>query len=637
MRLREKLSLGFLTLAAVVGMLGYASMTINADIETNALDLGTRSALEVKLPQDMALCLRTAHTAIGHVLMQEYRVQVEPDARPNATDDIRQAQSTLHEALRRFKQHLTLAQRSFDASAPPDPHATANGPALAQPLDTVSGLQRDLATYETKANDCIALAHTDVKAARQRIEEELDPLCHNQMLPMIEAFGTFTELARSRRARGLLQSVHQSNHLVMISTLVAFFFAAFLGLFLSGRISSPITKLTTAALEIGKGHLDTRVDVQRNDELGTLATTFNRMADDLSTTMVSKSYVDNILRSMGDTLIVTDREGYITRVNRALLTLLGYGDEELLGQPVNLVVAEKDRFGKTRIRESMLRDVAHNVETSYIHKDTRQIPVSLTVSAMYSRADKLEGIIFAAQDITLRREAEAKLLTYQEQLRSLAAHTSLAEERHRRRLATQLDDRIGDSLAVCKIKTGALREAATSPELAGELEGVRSIIDEVIQQARTMIFDLSSPILYELGIEAAIEELVQQAGEHAGIDTRFKDDGKAKPLGDAIRVVLFQSVRGLLHNVVDHARARIVEVSLLRHDQHVEVAVQDDGVGFNPDALNAGDASTRGGSLFEIRERLRYLGGRLEVKSDPGRGTQVRLVVPLRQRTPKDG
>ncbi len=635
MKLREKLSLAFLTLAAIVGIVGYASMAINADIEKSALELGTGSTFELKLSHDMAQALDAAQASAERVLLQRHRAAADPSQRAEAHKEADRAREAAMAGLHKLEQRLMTARRvvrEFDQEDRQGGTAEKSAGSQARAGGPLEELTREVAVYKALLADYFRAAESDPRAAWELLAAKLEPHYRTKVTPLIDEFGKLFELRRSRRIRRMLEGVHQANRLVMISTLVAFFFAAFLGLFLSSRISSPITKLTAAALEIGKGHLDTHVDVSRKDELGTLADTFNRMAHDLSTTMVSKSYVDNIIRSMGDALVVTDRQGAIQRVNQALLRLLGYEEADLIGESVNRLIGEQDRFGSKQVRFATQKDAIRNVETTYVTKSGDAIPVSLTVSALYDDAGRMQGIVFVAQDITERKQAEQKLLTYQEQLRSLAALTSLAEERHRRRLATVVDDRIGDSLAACKIKIGALRESARGAGLAPAVGEIRDILEETIEQTRALIFELSSPILYELGLEEAVEALVQQTSDRLGIEVTFRNDGKPKLLDEAIRVVLFQSVRGLLHNVADHAQARSAKVSLREHDDHVRVEVEDDGVGFDTASLDAGAASTRGGSLFEIRERLSYLGGSFEIESSPGHGTRARLFAPLKGR-----
>jgi signal transduction histidine kinase len=161
----------------------------------------------------------------------------------------------------------------------------------------------------------------------------------------------------------------------------------------------------------------------------------------------------------------------------------------------------------------------------------------------------------------------------------------------------------------------------------GILDDVRDCLKQVIQDTRTLTFDLSYPILYELGFEVAVAEWLNgQIRDKYNIETEFQDDGKVKPLDDDIRAILFRNVRELLFNVVKHVKATKVKVSVGKVDEHICVIVEDDGVGFEPSEV----VSHSGFGIFSIRERLEQLDGHFEVESEPGRGSRFTMMAPLK-------
>ena len=232
-------------------------------------------------------------------------------------------------------------------------------------------------------------------------------------------------------------------------------------------------------------------------------------------------------------------------------------------------------------------------------------------------------------EISERRGAEAKLVDYQERLRSLASQITLAKERERRRIAVLLHDQIGQKLAVTYIKLGQV--SGLSPQaLEAAVGEIRQVVKHAIQDAKSLTFQISSPILYELGLEAAVEWLTEELQSQHGTVAYFDDDLQPKPLEEDLRVLLYQAVSELLLNVVKHARARHVQVSIWREGETLRLGVYDDGVGFDTAAIRKRWGRREGGfGLFSIRERLRSYGGGLEVESRPGFGTQVVMTVPL--------
>ncbi len=236
------------------------------------------------------------------------------------------------------------------------------------------------------------------------------------------------------------------------------------------------------------------------------------------------------------------------------------------------------------------------------------------------------------QEIGVRKRAESQVAAYQDNLRSLASSLSLAEERERRRLAVYLHDQIGHTLALANIRLGELQKSLPSqcPGFpTAELEKAGSLLEQAIRDTHSLTFKISSPILYELGLNAALEGLTEQVQKDQGISTRFISDGRPDHLDDDVRVLLFQAVNELLVNVVKHAQAKNVEVSIRREGANLKVEVGDDGVGFQMAHTEPRYQKGGGFGLFSIRERLRPYSGVLEVQSEPGAGTHVSLTVPL--------
>jgi signal transduction histidine kinase len=234
------------------------------------------------------------------------------------------------------------------------------------------------------------------------------------------------------------------------------------------------------------------------------------------------------------------------------------------------------------------------------------------------------------QRVAERERAEERLIIYQKQLKSLASELSLTEERERRRIASDLHDSIGQTLVVTKMKLEELREMKVSVVVDCLLNDIRQLLEKTIQDTRSLTFELSPPILYELGLEPAVEWLTEQFQEQHGMVIDFVNDKQFKPLGDDMRVLLFKAVRELLVNIFKHAKAQNIKVSIQRDGNDIRIEVEDDGVGFDTSGIRFSASKTGGFGLFNMRERLEHLDGHLEVGSQPGDGSRVALVAPLK-------
>jgi len=233
------------------------------------------------------------------------------------------------------------------------------------------------------------------------------------------------------------------------------------------------------------------------------------------------------------------------------------------------------------------------------------------------------------QDITREKQAEEELAAYQENLRSLASELSLTEERERRRLADFLHDDVGQPLALAKIKLGELTQEVSKPKGLKAVNEVRGFLERAIGSTRNLTFELGLPILYEMGLEEAVEWLAEQFHIQHGLKVEVKRDQAPKPLTEGARVLLFRLVRELLTNVVKHARANKVMLSFARQNDLLFIQLQDDGIGFDTAQTASPAAIASGFGLFSVRERLSHLGGHMEVNSNPDRGTRVSIIVPL--------
>ena len=193
-----------------------------------------------------------------------------------------------------------------------------------------------------------------------------------------------------------------------------------------------------------------------------------------------------------------------------------------------------------------------------------------------------------------------------------------------------MHDTIGQILAVSRIKLGGLVESAPTPSLGTALKEVRGLVEQAIEYTRSLTFELSLPILYELGLEPALEWLGEQIQEQHAIQSLFETDGEPKPVDDQIREFLFTAVRELLVNVAKHAKADRVRISARRESGEIVVQVWDNGTGLDGSKMSLGPGDSGGFGLFSIRERIRHLGGRVDIKSRHGEGTTITLTAPLR-------
>jgi PAS domain S-box-containing protein len=336
--------------------------------------------------------------------------------------------------------------------------------------------------------------------------------------------------------------------------------------------------------------------------------------------------------------LTLDCNGVIEEINLVAAEMLGTERSRLLRVPLLALVDRHDRQAFLRhLLTCRTRRATMSTELRLRPRGAgATLPVLLRTWTTVSRHDRGDGRAYefrsALLDLTERHRALEQEAVYRERLRSLASELSLAEERERRRIAIEIHDNISQSLAMAKMKLDASARMPLDPQVRRTLEAVSGVVDEVLGRTRSLTFELSPPVLHELGFEPALEWLAEQSEQRYGlpVSVDLGRDGKSLPHETA--VLLFQAVRELLVNVVKHSEARRAAVRVRRADGEIHVVVEDDGRGLpvgKPGAEPPGHSGGGGFGLFSIRTRLEYLGGGISLESKPGDGLRVTLSAPV--------
>lgn len=354
----------------------------------------------------------------------------------------------------------------------------------------------------------------------------------------------------------------------------------------------------------------------------------------------SEELYRNVYETAPLAFVLWDHDCRVTDWNARAEELFGWSREEVLGRNFfDFLIPEAARSQVEGVVEALLRgELPSRSVNENVTKRGGIVLCEWNNTICYDDEGRVSGVISLALDITERDRAEKRLLEHEAQLKSLASELSLAEERERRRLAVEVHDRISQSLGISKIRLDELRKSISSKKVVEVLNDVCNSLGQTIGDSRTLTFELSSPVLYELGFEKAVAGwLTRQIEKKHGIATDFEDDGQDKPLDDNVRVLLFRNVRELLINIIKHAQAQKVRVSIGRIDRKIHVTVEDDGVGFDPEKAAATLGELGGFGLFSIRERMEQLGGELQIVSEPGSGSRITIIAPLRREEVDEG
>jgi PAS domain S-box-containing protein len=294
--------------------------------------------------------------------------------------------------------------------------------------------------------------------------------------------------------------------------------------------------------------------------------------------------------------------------------------------------------------------------TEDVHTDYRLLlpdgSIRWVMARSRSVADELGRIranFGVAMDITATKEFEQRLLDFNarleqrvnerteevrrlaEHLRALTSELTQAEQRERKRVATILHDHIQQLLVAARMQIGIGRRSIKEPDPLETLARADRHLAEAIQASRSLTTELSPPILHEAGLAAGLNWLAEQAAEQHQWTVDVVSDPDAEPESEDVRLFLFGAVRELLFNACKYSGVSSARITMTRaSDKWVRIVVEDQGRGFDPDAIKKADRPTPGGfGLFSIQQRLSYMGGKMEIDSSPGNGTRVILLAPL--------
>ena len=304
-------------------------------------------------------------------------------------------------------------------------------------------------------------------------------------------------------------------------------------------------------------------------------------------------------------IFVLDDDGCVLEANPSASVLTGYSRTQLVGR---------------QLSELLLESPPAEGEPAGIAK-LRRADGALRSLTVTSRKEVAPGrhVLFA-MDVTALEAVTAD----RDLLRALSAHRCAAQDETSRRIARELHDEAGEVLTSVHLSLDQL--TAKLPAARRRVRGVRSLLDEVEKRLRRISHELRPILLDDLGLVSALEHLAEGAASRSRIAIEVQD-AKIGRLPPAVETALYRIAQEALANALRHARAKRVQIRVWRNEREVTLAVEDDGQGLDLPAC----ATRRSGGLglASIRERAGSLGGVMTLRSEPLRGLELRVSVPL--------
>ncbi|HSK67238.1 MAG TPA: PAS domain S-box protein [Anaerolineales bacterium] len=431
-------------------------------------------------------------------------------------------------------------------------------------------------------------------------------------------------------AEPLTEKVQTEAAKILQATLMTigyFTVVAIIGAVIAARtLTGPIQSLLDGTRSITTGDLSVRIPVKSSDELGVLAESFNQMADELSqrkqeTEKINASLLKSeerfrlAIEAAPNAMVMGNEAGRIVLANRQAELLFGYKQDEIIGQPVEMMLPERFYDKHAHLRDQFLeqpesRPMNAMRSTFGRRKDGSEFPAEVA----YNPIETEEGVLILGSivDISERQQlAEARI-------------QAAVEERQR--LARELHDSVTQSLYSLTLLAEASRRTASNGDLNKVIDNIARLgetAQQALKEMRLLVYELRPLALETAGLADALQHRLDAVEKRAGVEAKLRVELTGE-LPTEVENALYRIAQEVLNNSLKHSEANRVQVTLNTLDEQVELVIQDNGKGFNSETVQGG-----GMGLVNIRERTEAMGGEASIVSQAGTGTQVRVCIPL--------
>lgn len=650
MKLYHRLLAVFLTMAVLVGIVGLFSYLFHDTTSYQVQQLKESAIHELMHAAQM---VDAAHDVqLAHQEMLTVALVGQASARPSAEEQrkLKNAQQAVATGLARLEAFLMASTEattiSLEVAEEEQHEADIDGEG--EELMWLAALEEAVQQYRVFSEEFVALVERDARAAAAYHETVMKLHFYQAIHPILERYQEDTKGEYEERASVVAAHAHKVGLQIGSVAMAALGLAFFISLWVARSITQPLRVLMHAVRSIGKGNRTERAPVMSKDEFGVLAHTFNQMVDEITETTISKAYLDNILESMSDALVVTDTKRIIIRANQATQKLLGYQEEELVGQPLAMLFGAPEQEVDSLLDRLEASGYLGQSAAWYQDKRGTNIPISFSGSLLKGSLTEERGLVCVAKDMTERHEYEAALVEAKE-------HAEAATQAKSKFLAVMSHEIRTPMNAVIGM-TSLLRETELDERQRDFVQTIRSSGDSLLTVINDILdfskieaghMDLEA---YPFDLRSCVEDALDQAklgmvDKGLELAALFSPTVPEGIVGDSTR--LRQVLVNLLSNAIKFTERGEVVVSLdAKHLSNqrcrLAITVRDTGIGIAHDqreyifrSFTQADSSTTrrfGGTglgLAICRRLVELMGGTIRFESQLGVGTTFFITLEV--------
>ena len=359
--------------------------------------------------------------------------------------------------------------------------------------------------------------------------------------------------------------------------------------------------------------------------------TKKQLSAELAELRKSHDLLDRILNGMYDALMVIGRDYRIVDINNCFTDYYGWNRKEIVGKTCHEITHNIPQPCSATRHPCPMKEVTGNktpIKVQHTHTDkfVKEIVVDIFSFPLFNSEGKVEYIVEIHQNVTENKKTEDRLRISREQLRGLTAYLESAREEERRKIAQKIHDELGQILTGLKIDLSWISKELSKEQepILEKTKSMSKLVDTTIQTVKRIAAELRPGVLDDLGISAAIE---WQTGEFEKL-AEIKCEFSSKP-GDIIldqerSIAIFRIFQEILTNIIRHANATKVKISLNEEGGNIVLKVRDNGKGISKEQI----ADPKAFGLIGMRERVRPWVGEIKISGAPDKGTMVVVSIP---------
>ena len=330
-----------------------------------------------------------------------------------------------------------------------------------------------------------------------------------------------------------------------------------------------------------------------------------------------------------DLICLHEPDSTFIYISPSIKNLLGYKQSEFLGIKVFGLIHKDDLpLLKKAIKKKVFRSKYADASTFRVrHKEGHIVWLEVLTSPVYKN-QKINYFVSSSRDVTQWVLAKKEIHEYQTSLQKLTTEITLIEEKQKKEIATNIHDHLSQSLVISKIKINELKKNPHLKEIDEGLQFIETHISEALENSRKITYELSPPVLYQLGIIDAIIWLLEDIETIHKIKCKINSNITSIKIDDGKSILLYRSIQEVITNTIKYAKASLITLDFNKSKLGFEILINDNGVGFDTSILNNHHHSGTGFGLFTVQERIRNIQGKFTITSKINIGTTVKIIIP---------